>query len=230
MTDKNQAAELLREEKKLVAEIKKGESLLKKLNRNLWMVLVFLLVLASGGLVYFKVSSTEVYIDKALVSAPTIDLSPQVPGTLEELYVKVGDEILANAPVARVGDQLIKSKVAGIVISVKNDIGTIFNPGQPVVSMVDPDELRIVGTLDENKGLDKVSVGQPVSFTVDAFGSKRYVGVVDEVSPTSHQSGVVFNISDQRPTQQFDIKARFSTVDYPELRNGMSAKMTIYVK
>jgi len=63
---------------------------------------------------------------------------------------------------------------------------------------------------------------------VDAFGSKTYKGVVDEVSPTSNQSDVVFNISDQRPTNQFEVKVRFDPTLYPELKNGMSAKIWVY--
>lgn len=89
---------------------------------------------------------------------------------------------------------------------------------------------RDIGEIDENKGLSRINVGDPVYFTVDAFGGKKFVGVVDEVSPTSNQSGVVFNISDQRAVQQFNIKARFDTTEYPELRNGMSARMYVYVK
>jgi hypothetical protein len=96
--------------------------------------------------------------------------------------------------------------------------------------MIDPSQLRIVGTIDENKGLNKIRVGQLASFTVDAFGSKTYNGVVDEVSPSSRQTDVVFNISDSRPVNQFNIKVRFDQNSYPELKNGMSAKLTIFTK
>ncbi len=67
-------------------------------------------------------------------------------------------------------------------------------------------------------------------FTVDAFGGQTFTGVIDEVAPTSNQSGIVFNISNQRQVQQFDVKARFDTTAYPQLRNGMSARMWIYTK
>jgi multidrug resistance efflux pump len=96
--------------------------------------------------------------------------------------------------------------------------------------MVDPTQLRVVGTIDENKGLDRIRVGQPATFTVDAFGSKQYVGIVDEISPTANSSDVVFNISNERETQQFNVKVRFDHTQYPELKNGMSAKLTIFIK
>jgi hypothetical protein len=48
------------------------------------------------------------------------------------------------------------------------------------------------------------------------------------VSPTSEQSGVVFDISSERPTNQFDIYVRFDPTAYPQLKNGMSARIWVY--
>jgi hypothetical protein len=67
-------------------------------------------------------------------------------------------------------------------------------------------------------------------FKVDAFGDKKYYGVVDEISSTSHESDVVFSISDKREKKKFDIKVRFNLAEYPELKNGMSAKLWVYKK
>jgi hypothetical protein len=103
-------------------------------------------------------------------------------------------------------------------------------PGSPVVSMIDPSQLRIIGKIDEDKGLSRIKVGDPAIFTIDAFGSTEFTGIVDEVSPTSNQSGVVFSISDKREIKQFDIKVRYDTLLYPQFKNGMSAKLRIYAK
>ena len=96
--------------------------------------------------------------------------------------------------------------------------------------MVHPEDLRVVGAIDENKGLDQLKPGQPVLFTVDTFGSKTYVGSLESISQTSVDTGVIFSISDKRPTKKFDVKVRFNVADYPELKNGMSAKITVYIK
>ncbi len=217
----------------LEAAVKDGAKAERGLLRNKWVqsagIIVAALIIA-GGFIYWQMASSRVQIDTSLISAPAIDLAPTAPGTLNAIYVNIGDQVPANTAVAKVGDELIKTKVAGLIVSENNDIGKLFNPGQAVVTMIDPTQLRVVGTIDENKGLDRIRVGQQASFTVDAFGSKTYSGIVDEVSPTSHQTDVVFNISDQRPTQQFDVKVRFNPEIYTELKNGMSAKLTIYTK
>jgi multidrug resistance efflux pump len=188
-------------------------------------------IFAVGGGLYWYVNAKTVYIDLSQITAPLIDLSPVNSGVLEAVYVNVGDDVAINTPVARVGDEIVKAKVAGEIVSVDNNIGEYVNAitGQgTVASMIDPTQLRVVGNIDENKGLADVQVGDAATFTVDAFGSQVFKGVVDEVSPTSNQSDVVFNISDQRPTNQFAIKVRFDPAQYPQLKNGMSAKIWVY--
>ncbi len=178
--------------------------------------------------VFLIYSSNQISITKAEITAPQIDLSSQSGGVLEEIFVKPGDRILENEVVARVDNELLKAKSDGLITAVKNDIGKNFNRSEVIVSMVDPKELRVVAHLDEDKGLKDVRVGQRVTFTVDAYGAKKYYGTVDEISSTSNQSSVVFNISDKREIKQFDIKIRFDVATYSELKNGMSSKVVIY--
>ena len=171
-----------------------------------------------------------VSIENSSISAPIINLSPTTSGTLKASYVQAGDIVAANTPLALIGTEVITSQVAGTIISIDNDLGTTYAPGQTVASMIQPSELRVVGQIDENKGLSKLSVGQPATFTVDAFGSKKYYGVIDSIAATSNASDVVFNISDEREEQIFDVKIRYDVTAYPELKNGMSAKVTVQIK
>ena len=190
-----------------------------------------LIIVVGGGIAgaaYFAVNSNRVPIDKADVEASQTILGPSTAGTLMQLYVAPGDTVAAGTVVAEVGTELIRSTSGGLVINTDNDIGASVAPGTAVVTMIDPSQLHVVAQVDENKGLSSIAVGDSATFTVDAFGSKQFTGVVDEVSPTSHASGVVFNISDQRQTQTFDVKVRFDVAAHPELKNGMSAKLTIY--
>lgn len=193
-------------------------------------IIVVVIALIATGIIYLEVWSKRVYVDTASIVAPEIVLSPSQSGTLEDVYVNEGDSVNANQTVARVGNQLLQSKVAGIIVSVPDTVGAQVTPGTAVVTMIDPTQLRVVGEVDENKGLSRIQVGDTVTFTVDAFGSKQFPAVIDEISPTSQQSQVVFNISDQREEQQFDVKARFDTTAYPQLKNGMSARMWIYTQ
>lgn len=222
---------ILKEEKEILSEIRKEERLIKRLTRNLWLIggsIALIIAAGAAGLIYWNAAQGRVYIEKSEISAPRIDLAPQNAGILEEVNIHEGDSIFPDTVVARIGNELIKNRDGGVIINVNNNIGKLFNRGEAVVSTIDPSQLRVVGHLEEDRGLQYVKIGQAAIFTVDAFGSKEYYGVVDEISPSSRRGDVVFNISDQRQTNQFDVKVRFDFSRHPELKNGMSAKLWIY--
>lgn len=203
----------------------------KKLDRRVLVIAAFLVIVIGGGIgaiAYLAASSKTVYIDKAQLSAPVVDLSPTTPGVLKAVYVHAGDTVAPNSVVAEVGTELLKSQNGGLVIAVNNNPGQTIKPGDVVVATIDPAQLRVVGELQEDKGLIDVRPGQQATFTVDAFGGTKYAGVVDEVAPTAQSGDVVFNISDKRQEQNFDVKIRFDTAAHPELKNGMSAKIWVY--
>ncbi len=189
---------------------------------------VLVITIIIGAIAYYQTTSSRIYVDNADIEAPIISLSTTTPGILNHVFVKEGQSILPNTILAEVGGKNIESKTRGVVIYVQNTPGQFVTSRDAIVKMIDPQELRIVGHLDEDKGLRYVKVGQQVIFTVDAFGSKEYKGFVDEVSPSSHASDIVFSISDKREEKEFDIKVKFNPVEYPELKNGMSARMWIY--
>lgn len=197
------------------------------------MIAAALVLVLGGGIAaasFLIVENQRVYIENSSIVAPSIPLAPTADGTLQQVYVGVGDTIAPNTVVAEVGTELIKSTIGGLVISTNTNIGSQVTSGTPIVTMIDPTQLRVDGKLQEDKGLADVSVGERATFTVDAFPGKKYNGVVSEVSPTSHASDVVFQVSDQREEQDFDVKVAFDLSKYPELKNGMSAKIWAYKK
>jgi len=202
----------------------------KSKNRNRLMLLALIAFLVAGAVALFYVylSSSQIYVENSTVTAQATDLSSAGGGVLQKMFVAAGDNVAADQPIAQIGNDIIKTKDAGVIITVKNDIGKNFAPNEAVATMIRPQDLRIDAQVEEDKGLSDIKVGQKANFTVDAFGSKEYVGVVDEVGQTSRSGDVVFNISSTRQENQFDVKIRFDVSKYPELKNGMSAKVWIY--
>lgn len=191
---------------------------------------VLVVLVAIGGGIYWYVSSKIVYIDQSVIQAPIINLSPENSGPLQAVFVNVGDIVTANQPIARVGNTIVESKTDGEIVSVDQNIGELENTGQSTVAtMIDPTQLRVVGHLDENQGLKNVKVGDVAKFTVDTFGSKEYDGVVDEVGQTS-QISATSNIFNQRPVNEFNVYVRFDPARYSELKDGMSARIWVYVQ
>jgi multidrug resistance efflux pump len=217
-------------DKKMENNNEKMENVNSRLSSKTLMILAAVGFMVAGivAVIYLVLSQNRIYVEKSSVAASQIDLSSQNGGILQKIYVSEGDTISANEIVAEVGQELIKSKVSGTVISAPSQIGETFMPGAPVVSIIQPEDLCIVSQIEEDKGLNEIAVGQRAFFTVDAFGAKKYEGIVDEVAPASRAQDIVFNISSQRQEQAFNIKIRFDVSQYPELKNGMSAKVWIY--
>jgi multidrug resistance efflux pump len=190
-------------------------------------VLIAFIVL---GFLFYKSISSYVAVDNAVVSSPIISIAPETPGTLNEVYVNEGDTVTVGQQLAKVDAEILTAKINGIIVGITNTPGQVFNSTIPVIKMIDPKESRVLATIKENEGLSKIAVGNPVSFTIDAFGSKQYTGIVEEVSPTSNVSSVVFNISDKRAVQEFTIKVKYDVSLYPEFKNGMSAKIKVFYK
>ncbi len=182
------------------------------------------------GFAYFKSVYKTVFIEKSVIKAPLVSLSSSTSGNLMEIYVKAGDTVSANQPIAKVGNEIVVSKLDGIVTSINEQIGQYFSSGATVATMIDPKEEKVIGEIDEDKGLVDIKIGQPVAFTVDAFGYKKFYGVVSEISPMANDTSVVFSISDKRETKKFNVKVSFDTNEYNTLRQGMSAKMTVYTR
>jgi len=199
-----------------------------KRNKLMFLAAFIFLIAGAIGIFYMYLAKNQVYVEKSSIFAPSIVLSSPSGGLLQELFIQSGDAVQENQPIAQIGNDIVKTKNAGVIISVNNNIGKNFAPDEPVATMIKPEDLRVVVQVEEDKGLSDIRVGQKAYFTADAFGSKKYSGLVDEISPTSRSSDIVFNISNTREAKEFDVKIRFSVADYPELKNGMSAKAWIY--
>jgi multidrug resistance efflux pump len=211
----------------------KAASSLQKIRGNpvLLRGLVVLIILAAiGGLCYWNDLQSKVYVENSMITAPVISINPTNPGIITDMYVSVGDQVRKDQILAKVGDEVLVAKTSGVITSVENTPGQLVNPAldpRPVISMIDPQELRVIGRVQEDKGLKDIAPGQHVMFTVDAYPSSQYLGVVETVAPSSRTGDIVFSISDKRQEQEFDVRVSYDVTAYPELKNGMSAKMWI---
>ncbi|MCX6722229.1 MAG: efflux RND transporter periplasmic adaptor subunit [Candidatus Staskawiczbacteria bacterium] len=218
-------------ENKTIQNLEKAEAkIIKGTKKEIIAVISIFVIILGGiaGLATWNIISSRIYVENSLISATVINLSPKVGGTLQEVFANVGDLVQINAPIARIGNELIKANSNGRILSIDTNIGDSFGPNQAVATMIDPSDLRVVGQVQEDKGLKDIKIGQTAIFTVDAFGSKEYSGIVDQINPTSNTGSILFNISDTRQENDFDVKIRFNVNSYPELKNGMSAKLWIY--
>ncbi|MFA6324778.1 MAG: efflux RND transporter periplasmic adaptor subunit [Candidatus Paceibacterota bacterium] len=215
-------------EKEVEEKIKKTHILKTPWIRStIYFVVIFGLL---GIFLFWQTERGSISIENSYLDAPIVNLTPTSPGTLNALYVKEGDRVQANSQIALVGSQIIYTKEGGIISSAPLVLGSYYSPGQTVVSVVSDEKMRVVGKIEETKGLDSIKVGQRATFTVDTFPNNEYEGIVDEISPVSNNSGILFSISDKRPVNKFNVYVTFDVTKYPELKSGMSAKLLVYIR
>ncbi|MFA6225649.1 MAG: efflux RND transporter periplasmic adaptor subunit [Methanoregula sp.] len=208
----------------------KVANLIKRRRGNPWLLgglLVLLILIAIAGLLYWNDVQSEIYIENSQITAPVISISPSTSGVIDLLYVSVGDHVRRNQVLAKVGDEVLSAKTDGVITGIEDTQGQRVTAMDPVISMIDTQKLRVIGRVQEDKGLKDLYPGQHVMFTVDAFPSSQYQGVVETVAPASRVGDIVFSISDKQQEQEFDAGVSYDVTAYPELKNGMSAKMWI---
>jgi len=190
-------------------------------------VAIILIVVA---ILAYKSISSYVKIDEGTISAPIISVSPEIPGILQKINVKIGDEVKAGQNLAEVGAEILTAKTDGVIVYTNDTPGQYFTYASPVVKMINKEDLRLIGTIKEDAGFSKIKIGDTATFTLDAFAGKSFTGIVEEISATSKDSSVVFSISDKREVKDFTIKIKYDTASHPEFINGMSAKIKVYTK
>ncbi|MCX6732513.1 MAG: efflux RND transporter periplasmic adaptor subunit [Candidatus Roizmanbacteria bacterium] len=191
---------------------------------------VFILILLIGSYFYFQSVTGRLYIDKSVIQTPVITVSPSLAGKVQEISVKEGQTVSSGDTLAIVGSETLRAQTDGLIVSASDLTGSAVNQSTQLIQMIRPINLRVVGTIDENKGLNEIRVGQSVSFTVDALPGNTYWGYIDEISPSANVPVFSFSSSSERPTQQFTVYAKFNTSLYPAIKNGMSAKIVVYTK
>jgi multidrug resistance efflux pump len=191
---------------------------------------IFIVILAVVLFIIFEKTTGRIYISNSLIQAPVITISPTQSGNVQEIDVKEGQTVDAGDTLAIVGSEILRADTDGLVISASDLTGSMVGPQTQLIQMIRPVNLRVAGSIDENKGLNQLKVGQVVAFTVDALPRKTFWGYVDEISPSAVAPAFSFSTSTERSTQQFTVYARFDTAAYPAIKNGMSAKMIVYTK
>jgi multidrug resistance efflux pump len=194
------------------------------------LISIILAIVIIFGIYFYLIKEGRIQIDDSIISAPIATISPNSPGKLMELDVYEGQMIKKGDTLAIVGTDTLRATTDGLVILANNQIGGNVTTQTQLIQIIDPGNMRVAGTIDENKGLNEIRVGQIASFTVDAFPGRKFWGYVDEISPSAKQTSLSFSISSERPTQQFQVFVKFNATKYPGIKNGMSAKMTVYTK
>lgn len=84
----------------------------------------------------------------------------------------------------QVGNTVVTSPISGIVSDRPISAGDVVQSGGALFTVVDPSSMRLEGSVPADQ-LNQVRVGAPVSFTVNGYPGRSFVGKVTRVNPTA---------------------------------------------
>ena len=130
----------------------------------------------------------------------------------------------------------VRAPIAGIVSRRTIEVGQVVQPGQPLLALVDLEDVWVTANFKENQ-LAAIRPGQPVEVTVDAFGGRKYRGHVDSISaatgarfsllPPENATGNYVKV-----VQRVPVKIALDPGQDPDrrLRPGMSVAPTVFTR
>jgi multidrug resistance efflux pump len=201
---------------------------------------VALIALIVGVYVYVN-NLWYVSTDNAQVDGTPVQVGSLNAGRVEAINVQVGSVVNKGDVLARV---LLPTQVEsaairegiyapfdGTVIAVPVGVGATVQPGQGIVTVVDPSTLYVNANIDETS-VRHVAVGQPVDVYLDAL-NETVTGFVESVTPAS---AATFSLLPQnnssgtftKVTQLIPVKISIPFQD-SRLTVGTSAEVKIHV-
>jgi membrane fusion protein (multidrug efflux system) len=130
---------------------------------------------------------------------------------------------------------VVKAPARGVVSRKTVNPGQVVQPGQPLMALVQTDDVWIVANFKETQ-LGEMRPGQRVVVTVDAYDGKRFSGKVDSIAaatgsrfsllPPENATGNFVKV-----VQRVPVKIVLDAGQDPDnlLRPGMSVTPTVYV-
>lgn len=117
----------------------------------------------------------------SVVPDQSTSLSLNLPGTVKDILVNVGDEVDKDEVLIQASSEKIKAPFDGRVLAIQDFVGQPVIPGTPAITMSYRSN-HIEFFASENEVLE-LAVGQPVTITVPAYqnGQDEYSGTVSFV-------------------------------------------------
>jgi membrane fusion protein, multidrug efflux system len=130
----------------------------------------------------------------------------------------------------------ITAPAEGVVSKKSVELGQLVQPGQPLMSLVPLSDVWVTANLKETQTAH-VTPGDPVDFTVDAYGGRHFSGHVESLAPAT---GARFSLlppdnatgNFTKVVQRIPVRIRPDGKNDPArpLRPGMSVAVTITTK
>ena len=136
----------------------------------------------------------------------------------QQAQVQQAQAGVANAE-ANLRGAIIVAPISGVVTQLDAKVGQLASPGTPLVSLIGNGGFEVDAGVSETD-VGKLTVGNKVTMTLDAFPNETFAGSVFYIAPAqTNTQGVI----------SYQIKISFDKSD-PRLKSGLTANIDIQTK
>jgi membrane fusion protein (multidrug efflux system) len=168
-------------------------------------------------------------------TAPSQIAATKARASSAEAHVQQARATVAQAELNR-EYVTIKAPVRGIVSRKGINVGQVVQPGQPLLAIVQIDDVWITANFKETQ-LKNMRPGQRAKASVDALGGREFTGKVDSIAGATGSRFSLLppenaTVKFVKVVQRVPVKIALDPGQDPEhlLRPGMSATVTVYTK
>ncbi|MQY81289.1 MAG: HlyD family efflux transporter periplasmic adaptor subunit [Dehalococcoidia bacterium] len=193
---------------------------------------------------YFSIPAAELRVataQKALQNLLAIRDNPQELNTIvdnthnayqasvvaaeaAELQVEQAEASL-NVINVQIDKLTVASPVSGVVASRHAEAGEIAQPGLPILSVTELDEVTLTAYIPE-RAIGLVKLGQEVQVSVDSYPDEYFSGTIVYISPNALFTPKNIQLKDEREKMVFAVKIRLANLEQ-KLKPGMPADARI---
>ena len=99
---------------------------------------------------------------------------------------------------AQLSYTVVKAPFNGVITEKKVEAGELASPGQPLLKIEDPQQLRLEATVAEGD-LRSISLGDKIPVFIDALGTREMTGVVSQILPAGDPQTHTFMVKVDLP-------------------------------
>ena len=141
-----------------------------------------------------------------------------------ELQVEQAEASL-NVINVQIDKLTVASPVSGVVASRHAEAGEIAQPGLPILSVTELDEVTLTAYIPE-RAIGLVKLGQEVQVSVDSYPDEYFSGIIVYIAPNALFTPKNIQLKDEREKMVFAVKIRLANLEQ-KLKPGMPADARI---
>ena len=157
---------------------------------------------------------SEDLFGKGMISQQDLDAVRRTYEVARSQYRAAASDVSVRRDYSRV-----RAPFDGVVSKKYTEVGELLLPGKQIATIVKPDKIYVLATIDE-VDVGRLTLGQPVGITVDAFPGEKFTGRIKRISPIVSGGKL--------ETRTADVWIYFDEKQ-PRIKPGMSADVEILV-